>query len=514
MVVAPGPVGTIASDLRVLAGPAPAPPAGDAGTRPGPAADTFFDFGAHGPLGAAELCNGAGVCRKTRGGTMCPSYRATLDERHATRGRGNALRLAIGGQLGPDRAEAPAGPAWDDPETVATLNLCLSCKACKAECPSNVDIARLKAEYLAQRNRLRGGPPLADRAFGHVRRLNRLGSLAPGLANWGARRGPVRWALRRALGIDPRRTLPPFAPSLYAWMHRHRAQRPAPGAPRPRRRVGLFADCFTTYNEPGIGAATVRALEALGCEVVLLPEREGGPLRRGGCCGRALISTGLLPEAIAEADATIGLLRPALEDDALDALVVCEPSCLSAITDDWLGLRMGTPLEVRRALAAKAMLPEQLVAELVKEAGAPAPGPPGPADPATAGRLILHAHCHQKALWGASSSAEALRLLAPGRVDVLDSGCCGLAGAFGFTADRYDLSMRVGELSLFGSARAAGPLDVLVAPGTSCRHQIHDGTGRRALHPMEVIGGLLAAPGAAGVPAPPRPVTAPATPAD
>lgn len=430
---------------------------------------TYFDYAdQHGFDGAVEMCNGAGVCRKKTGGTMCPSYQATLDERHSTRGRGNALRLAITGQL----TGSDGGARWSDPETMRTLNLCLSCKACKTECPSNVDISRLKAEYAAQRHRSQGGPSAATMLFGRVRTLNRLGSLAPGVANWMNRTRLVKWALRAFAGIDPRRDVPPFARSLATDF----AGPPPASAGGPR--VVLFGDCFTMFNEPGIGRATRAVYESLGRRVELAD---------AGCCGRSLISTGMLPEAIEQIDATLERLTPLIEDPGVEAILVAEPSCLSAMKDDWLQLRLASPRRLREALAKKARLPEEhlaaspdLAVRLRERASAASAG----------GVVLLHAHCHQKSLWGAETSAAALRTLLGERLKVLDTGCCGMAGSFGYTTDRYDLSMRIGGLTLFPAVNAA-PDAAVCAPGTSCRHQIHDGTGRRALHPIEVIAGAL-----------------------
>ncbi|MBL8763693.1 MAG: FAD-binding protein [Phycisphaerae bacterium] len=439
--------------------------------------ETYFAYeDHHGFLGAVEACNGAGVCRKTSGGAMCPSYRGTLDERHATRGRGNALRLAVTGQLG------RAGELrWSDPETIATLDLCLSCKACKSECPSNVDIARLKAEYTAQRYRAEGRVPLAARAIGHVRTLNRLGSMTPALANWISGMRGAGWLAERLLGIDRRRALPTFERSLYAWWARRGGGVPSAGAAGPR--VVLFADCFTAYNEPSVGMAAVRVLEHLGCRVELAPAERWG----AGCCGRAMISTGMLAQAIETADATIAMLRPAIEDPSVSAILVCEPSCLSAFKDDWLQLRVRSALELRRALAEKAQLVETFVAGRMERSGA--------ATPTTGGPVLLHGHCHQKALWGVETSARALRAVAGDRLRVLDTGCCGMAGAFGYAADKYDLSMRIAELSVAPMIRDAPRSATIVAPGTSCRHQIRDATGRRALHPVECLATeLMAAP--------------------
>ncbi|VAX39935.1 Fe-S protein, homolog of lactate dehydrogenase SO1521, partial [hydrothermal vent metagenome] len=283
---------------------------------------TYFNFAEqHGLSSAVEMCNGAGVCRKKSGGTMCPSYQATLDERHSTRGRGNALRLAITGQLDSETSpvchgsvsRAPFLPSllgsqsskpshhsirtadtavahrtmWNDPETQKTLDLCLSCKACKSECPSNVDIAKLKAEYLAQGYRERGRVPIGVRLMGSVRSLNKIGSLAPGTVNAAMRSSFGKKLAATLLGIDPRRTLPAFERSLTKQVDRSVARRPA-DLPTGQPAVVLFGDCFTMYNEPGIGLAAVRLLRAFGYAVGLAD---------AGCCGRAMISQGLLAQA-------------------------------------------------------------------------------------------------------------------------------------------------------------------------------------------------------------------------
>ncbi len=477
--VSPGPLESITENLRVDA----TEPDGEREGHPGSGADaarprpsvvrTYYDYSDSEGFGhAVEQCNGAGVCRK-RGGVMCPSYQGTLDERHSTRGRGNALRLAITGQLG----GSPGLPAWDDPETIATLDLCLSCKACKSECPSNVDIARLKAEYTAQRYRQTGSIPLAARATGHVRVLNRLGALAPGLANAVNRSKPGRALIQRVLRMDPRRTAPAFSRSLFSiarsagWERACRDDAPT---------VVLYGDCFTAYNESGIGAAAARLLTALGYRVRVLD---------AGCCGRSMISVGMLEQAAVAIDAGVERLSPVLDDPAVRAVVVCEPSCLSAIRDDWVQLNTGSPRERRRAIAARAFLVEDFIErewdrhprrdeiEQMHDTG----GPP----------ILLHGHCHQKALWGAGTSAGLLRRLAGERVRVLDTGCCGMAGSFGYAADKYDLSMKIGETSLFPLLREAPGDAVVVAPGTSCRHQIADGVGRSAVHPVVLAEQML-----------------------
>lgn len=454
-IVSPGPLGSISLNTRVRP---------DDRVLHGSEVETAFLFADQGGLlHASEMCNGAGVCRKKQGGTMCPSYMATLDERHGTRGRGNALRLAMTGQVRPGGED---GAVWGDPETLETLRLCLSCKACKTECPSNVDISRLKAEYLHQSYRESGRVPLQARVFGSIHRLNRLAAVTPGLVNAMNSSKPVRGLMNRWLGLDPRRSLPTFARPV------KRRSLPAGSAPT----VVLLSDTFTTHNEPGIAAATARVLSAFGYGVEIVPVSD---------LGRAAISMGLLGAAIRDAERTLDLLQPWIENDRCVAFVVPEPSCLSSITDDWLDLRIDRPIELRRSLSSRAMLPEHFLARMWEE------HPIRPAFEAPQGRLVVHGHCHQKALWGIGSSSAVLERIAPGRVRVLDTGCCGMAGSFGYTADKFDLSMRIGEMALFPAVRDTADDDWLVMPGTSCRHQTLDGTGRRAVHPIEVVDRLM-----------------------
>ncbi len=424
------------------------------------AATPFFTYEREGGLThAVESCNGAGICRRMSGGvSMCPSYRALQDERHATRGRGNALRLAVTGQLASDR--------WNDPDTIETLDLCLSCKACKTECPSNVDIAKLKAEYTAQRYE-RHGAPLSARVFGRVRALNAFGSRFHRVANALNATPLMKYLARELLGVDPRRTIPTFGASLFAWFRR---REPVSAS----RTVILFGDCFAAYNEPGIGRSAVTLLEAFGYRVVLADV---------GCCGRSLISTGLLREARTEIERASTSLASLLDSTRADAILVLEPSCASALRDDWLELlpQGHTPSTRarREAVAAKTFLVE----EFLDRAWDSHPTRPQMSDANDS--VLLHGHCHQKALWGSESSARFLRRLFGDRLTVLDTGCCGMAGSFGYTSAHYDLSMRIGEERLFPSVRNAADA-VICAPGTSCRHQIHDGTERVALHPVDL----------------------------
>lgn len=441
---------------------------------------TFFRYRSeHGFAEAATLCNGAGICRKTRGGTMCPSYRATRDERHATRGRGNALRLAISGQFDTDglrSGQMGGGPLWNDPATLETFDLCLSCKACKSECPSNVDIARLKSEYLAQSYLAGRKVPGAVKMFADVRKWNARGSALHPIANF-LSRSPLQAIAKQFIDIHPKRSLPPLGPSLFKWYK----NRPAKNAGGPA--VILFPDCFTSYSEPHIGRAAITVLESFGYRVVLPGFARGS----GGCCGRPKISLGLLKDAIPHCAEVADLYMELMERENAVALIGLEPSCVSAIVDDWLDLKIDVDQVQLRELAERTLAIEDFL-ELHWDAhpnrekviNAAFAGPP----------VLLHGHCHQKALWGVDRTASLLWRVCGDRLRVLDSGCCGMAGAFGFTLDHYDLSMAVGETSLFPFLREE-PEATILAPGTSCRHQVHDALNREAKHPIEFIAGML-----------------------
>lgn len=434
--------------------------------------ETYFDYsGEHGFDHAVELCNGAGVCRKKQGGTMCPSYRGTLDERHSTRGRGNALRLAISGQFG-----ANGDPAWGDDETLETLNLCLSCKACKTECPSNVDIAQYKAEYLAQSYKDAGKTPLRARVFGNVRTLNRIGSAFAPISNWVANSKLHRAIVNPVLGLAKQRTLPAFGKSLHAQLRRPEHALNA-GLPHDAPTVLVYADCFTTYNDPQIGLASAKVLNAFGYRVAL---------PKIACCGRAPVSTGLLDTAKdCASSASETLAKEWNEATNPVAIVACEPSCLSTIADEWQKFA-GLKSEALAQAAERSMLVEQFLDARWDS------HPKKPTFHRPSATVAVHAHCHQKALWGGQTTANFIKRIAGAdRTVLLDTGCCGMAGSFGYTADRYDLSMTIGELDLFPKVRALGADDTLIAPGTSCRHQVHDGAGRDALHPMQYAAMML-----------------------
>jgi len=409
---------------------------------------TTLDFSRHGSLAqAAELCNGAGVCRKLQTGTMCPSFMATGLEEHSTRGRANALRLALSGAAPPE--------ALSSRRLFDTYALCLECKGCKAECPSNVDVAKLKMEFLSHYYETQRAP-LGVRLLARAGRLNRLGSALAPLSNALARAPLAAWLAERLLGVDRRRPLPTFSPeSFQRWFARRTRRGPADRGP-----IVLFDDCLTSYCEPAVNAAAVVALEAAGWEVHLAGL---------SCCGRTLASKGFLREAQRLAADNIRRLLPWVEAGA--AIVVCEPSCLSMLVDEYPELVPGD--DSRRVAARATLLETQLV-----RGGASLPLRPLPKT------ALLHGHCHQKALFGLGDTQAALTTIAGLEVRVVDSGCCGMAGSFGY--EHYDLSMQIGERALFPAVRSAGEA-VIVAPGFSCRHQIAHGTGRIALHPAQLI---------------------------
>jgi len=431
---------------------------------------TFFRYDGEGGFDhALEQCNGAGLCRRlTPGGTMCPSFRVLKDEKQTTRGRANALRLAITGQLG----HATASERWQDPFVQETLDLCLSCKACKTECPSNVDLSKLKAEYAAQAFWRRGRVPWRVRALGRVRSVNRLASAIWPVSDVLRRLAPVRVAVATALGFAPERSLPPVGPSLRRWMERRTSKRAGVEGPltlEDRPTVLLMPDCFSQWSQPQVGRAAVELLEAFGYRVVL---------PHAGCCGRAAISCGMLAEAATVSAQTAQSLIDAMKREQAVALLGLEPSCVSAVKDDWLDLKMRVSQQDLQWLAARTWMAE----EWIDLAWDRHPRRPRFMEPAE--HVVLHAHCHQKALWGPTSHGL-LRRIFGDRASVLQTGCCGMAGSFGFKAETYPLSQQIAQLDLLPKL-AQSPESLVAAPGTSCRHQIHDGCGRTALHPVEI----------------------------
>ncbi len=438
--------------------------------RMGPAYSTapfrsVFDYGEDSSFAQAiEMCNGQGACRKVHGGTMCPSYMATRDEEHSTRGRASALRAAMSGAL-------PAG-SMTDRRLYEVMDLCLDCKGCKAECPSNVDMTKLKYEFLDKYHEA-NGHSLREWIFGNIGALSRLGSSFAPMSNWMAKPGFVRQMLEKQVGIDKRRPLPVFvSQSFVQWF---RARGGSPDSAARRGQVVLFLDTFTNYNHPELGMAAVKVMEALGYQVVVPKVK---------CCGRPMMSKGMMSRARTNARANVDTAYEYVANGA--KLVGIEPSCILSFGDDYVDL-LGRDDERVRAVADSTMLVEEFVRHALLESG----GSLSLTQSKLPEKILVHGHCHQKALVGMGPALEVLRSIEGCDVVEIPSGCCGMAGAFGYEAEHYDVSMKIGEETLFPSIRDQSGEFVVVAEGTSCRQQIEHGTGKRARHLVEVLADAL-----------------------
>jgi len=419
---------------------------------------------------AVEMCNNNGHCRKFDAGTMCPSYRVTGDEAHLTRGRANTLRLALSGQLGSDPfTSAPGSDSGikkgSDPfaaldEVKAALDLCVSCKGCKRECPTGVDMARMKIEFTAQYRKQRT-LTLRDRLIAYLPRYASLASTMAPLANLAQDLG------KRVARFAPERTPPRFRRDAFR-RHPVSATSASDG-----REVVLFVDTFNRYFEPENTRAAVRVLEAAGLRVHVAEPPSGG---RALCCGRTFLATGLVEEARVEATRTLAALAPWVERGI--SIVGLEPSCLFGLRDEFTVLLPGAR---SAALASKALLFEEY---LVQEADA---GRLQLALKPLEADVLLHGHCHQKAFDAMRSVEGALRLVPQLKLSTVESSCCGMAGSFGYEAEHYAISMKMAEAALLPAVRRAPADTILVADGTSCRHQIADGSGRGALHAARVL---------------------------
>jgi Fe-S oxidoreductase len=405
---------------------------------------TFFDYSDFGGLGGAvDMCSGVGACRKKLEGTMCPSYMATLDERDTTRARANVLRLAMNGRLG----ESGLG----DEGVKETLELCLECRACKAECPVSVDVARFKSEFLADYYR-RHGAPVAARLLGHAHTIARLGSLAPSLANRAQEFG------RRLAGIDSRRSLPQLA-----------AKPLSKQMDVGDRGLLLFNDTFINYYDPEIGLAVDRVMKAAGQPLRLAPN---------ACCGRPLISKGLLGAARRAAEENVRRLAPLAHGGV--RLIFCEPSCLSAVKEDAPSLLRGAMRDLAQRVADASVLFEDYLEQELRAGRASLALKESPH------QVMLHGHCHQRAM-GLLPAAKALLNRVPGvRLVDPEASCCGMAGSFGYT--HYDVSRQMAERRLLPAARSA---QFALASGTSCRHQMLDLAEVKAMHPAQFLEQLL-----------------------
>lgn len=436
-----------------------------------PEYQTLFDFSAEGGiLRAAEKCNGSGDCRRLdfSGGTMCPSYRATRNEKDTTRARANALREFL--------THPPAnGSAFAREELKEVMDLCLSCKGCTSECPSNVDMTTMKAEFLHQYYQTQG-VPFRAKFFGHIGRMNAVLSHFPALPNFMTNNPLISGILKKIVGVAPQRSLPPlhrFALRKWFKKHRHELQPQVPA----KGKVYLFCDEFTNFYDVEIGVKTVQLLARLGYEVEM-PEHPQS--------GRAQLSKGLLPEAQELARENVRIFSKLISAET--PLIGIEPSAILGFRDEYPRLVAPALADDARSLAAKVFLVDEFLAGEVQR---------GNITPAfftkEKKKILLHGHCHQKALASVDASAWLLGLPENYEVEVIPSGCCGMAGSFGYEAEHYEVSMKIGELVLFPAVRKAEDEAVIAAAGTSCRHQILDGTGRRALHPVEVLWGALEA---------------------
>ena len=426
-----------------------------------PEFDTVFDFSdAGGILRLAEKCTGSGDCRKLTlsGGTMCPSYQATRNEKETTRARANTLREFLTTNI----QENP----FDHSELKEVMDLCLSCKGCTSECPSNVDMASMKAEFLHQYYKTHG-VPLRAKAFANIDSLNRLGSMMPSITNFFLGNSFTSGLMKRFLKVAPERSLPAIQKvSLRKWFKKNESQ-----TLNPKKTVYLFCDEFTNYNDTHIGITAIRLLNILGYEVKMIDHPESG---------RAAISKGLLPMAKKCAQQNFDIFHNIINADT--PLLGIEPSAILTFRDEYPRLVKKENQAAAKALGKHALLIDEFLSKEIQNNNIDSTF-----FTKKEKRILLHGHCHQKALSSVDHSAWLLSLPENYTVEIIPSGCCGMAGSFGYEKEHYEVSMQVGELVLFPAVRKADEEIIIAAPGTSCRHQIADGTKRKAMHPIEVL---------------------------
>ncbi|EAZ80044.2 D-lactate dehydrogenase (cytochrome) [Algoriphagus machipongonensis] len=429
-----------------------------------PVHPTALDFSAVGGiLRMAEKCNGSGDCRKLpgSGGTMCPSYMATKNEKDTTRGRANTLREF----LTMDKKEN----AFNHPEIKEAMDLCLSCKGCTSECPSNVDMASMKAEFLFQYQKV-NGTPLRSKAFAYINELNGFGSLMPGIANFFLNNGVTGGIMKSILGVAPERNLPEISSqSLRNWYNKNYTLLPGPS--QTIKSVYFFVDEFTNHNDTHIGIKTISLLKKLGYEVKVVDHHESG---------RSALSKGLLPKAKKHADANVRIFQNLVDGNT--PLIGLEPSAILSFRDEYPRIVSPELMPAAKKLKFHVKLIDEFLAQ---EAAAGNIKSDLFTDKAQ--KIKLHGHCHQKALSSMLWTQKILSLPENYSVETIPSGCCGMAGSFGYEAEHYQVSQQVGELVLFPAVRNAESDTIIAAPGTSCRHQIADGTGKKAKHPVEVL---------------------------
>ena len=431
---------------------------------PTPDHKTIFNFkDTRGVLRATEKCNGVGECRKTHlmGGTMCPSYMATRNEQDTTRARANMLRQVL--------TESREGMnAWDSEQVREVMDLCLSCKGCKSECPSNVDVARLKAEWQQHYNDA-NGVPLRSWLVANFTTSMRLASFVPVLYNWAVSAPDVSRWIKRLSGFSPKRSLPHLhSTTLAAWHTRHANP---PTLAYPHGTVHLFCDEFTNYTDVPVGIKAIQLLNRLGYQVIIPTHTESG---------RAHFSKGLIRQAREFAIRNVDLLKDVVTPRA--PLIGLEPSAILSFRDEYPDLVPDRLREASQTLASNALLIDEFIAREA-DAGRIA----HTAFKAENRTIKLHGHCHQKALSSLVPTVKMLELPAGHKVSLIPSGCCGMAGSFGYEAEHFEISQQIGELVLFPSVRNSPAETIVAAPGTSCRHQILDGTGHIALHPVEIL---------------------------
>ncbi|MYN12926.1 FAD-binding protein [Pusillimonas sp. TS35] len=419
---------------------------------------------------AVEMCNNNGHCRKFDAGTMCPSYRVTLDEQHLTRGRANTLRMALSGQLGPDALQGDA--------VREALDLCVSCKGCKRDCPTGIDMARMKIEVLHQRHR-KHGVPLKDRIIATLPRWAPWAARLPWLANLRDTLPGMARLSEKLLGFSAQRTLP-------AWRRRTFLDH-ANSADAREADVVLFADTFNNYFDAENAHAALRVLRAAGYQVyVARPSAADRQPGRPLCCGRTYLAAGLVDDARGEAHRMIDALLPFAERGV--PIVGLEPSCLLGLRDEYLALGLG---DAAQTLARQSFLFEEFLAREIEAGRATLKLKALPER-----KALLHGHCHQKAFDAVQPALRILRLIPELEASLIESSCCGMAGSFGYDAAHYNVSMRMAELALLPAVRATSAETLIVADGTSCRHQIADGTrgepSRKAVHIACVLERALA----------------------
>ena len=422
--------------------------------------ETVFDFSIDGDYaGAVEMCNGMGACRKLDG-SMCPSYIATRDEEHSTRGRANLLRAALSGNL----------PEHDlsSKRLYESLDLCLECKACKSECPSGVDMTKLKYEFLDKfyaKNRM----PLRNKIFGNINKFNRMGSALAPLANFIMNSYPGRLMANVMFGVSMNRQMPKFAnQNLVSWFR----NRPADLESATKDTVVFFNDTFTNYNYPEAGKAAIKVLEAAGFNVELADSR---------CCGRPLMSKGLLKEAKNNARYNVDMLHAYVSQGI--PIVGCEPSCVFTLTDEYPDLLQD---EKSKLIAENSFLIDEFIIKHIKDNDIALDFKQDTKN------VLFHGHCHQKSMIGTQYSMEMLNMPPGYTAELVNAGCCGMAGSFGYEKEHYEISMKIGGEGVFPAVNAKDSTWDVAVMGISCRQQIEHGTEHKPRHMIEVFADSLA----------------------